>query len=130
MLGILGAFLSGGQCFIFFNSYPLISVPKENHPAGVNFNALNFPCHVDTHSGGRWRYQGVLHFIGFKKNNDVKISGETIVKIKVKPKNSINVPAIKGKMAVVRLKVPLIPAYIARLSLLVISNNMPCTEIA
>jgi len=80
--------------------------------------------------GSRWRYQGVLHFIGFKKNNDVINKGEIIVKIKVKPYDSINVPAIKGKMAVVRHKVPLIPAYIARLSLLVISNNMPCTEIA
>ena len=79
---------------------------------------------------GAWRYQGVLHFIGFKKNNDVITKGEVIVKITVKPKNSINDPAIKGKMAVVRLKVPLIPAYIARLSLSVISSNMPCTEIA
>ena len=72
----------------------------------------------------------MLHFIGFKKNNDVITKGEVIVKITVKPKKSINDPAIKGKMAVVRLKVPLIPAYIARLSLLVISSNMPCTEIA
>jgi len=88
------------------------------------------PCHVDMNPGSRWRYQGVLHFIGFKKNNDVITKGEVIAKITVKPKNSINDPAIKGKMAVVRLKVPLIPAYIARLSLLVISSNMPCTEIA
>jgi hypothetical protein len=72
----------------------------------------------------------VLHFIGFKKNNDVITKGAIIIKITVKPKNSINVPAIKGKLAVVKHKVPLIPAYIARLSLLVISSNMPCTEIA
>ena len=70
------------------------------------------------------------HFIGFKKNNDVITKGAIIIKITVKPKNSINVPAIKGKIAVVKHKVPLIPAYIARLSLLVISSNMPCTEIA
>jgi hypothetical protein len=46
---------------------------------------------------GAWRYQGVLHFIGFKKNNGVITKGEVIVKITVKPKNSINDPAIMMK---------------------------------
>ena len=58
----------------------------SGNPADVNFNALNFPCHVDTDPGGKWRYQGVLHFIRFKKNDDVITRGEIIVKITVKPK--------------------------------------------
>jgi hypothetical protein len=99
-----------------------ISLGRDSH-------TLNVPRRVDTYTVGAWRHQGRLHFIRFKKNNDVITRGEIIVKIKVKPSDSINVPAIKGKMAVVRLKVPLIPAYIARLSLFEISSKMSCREI-
>jgi len=85
MRGILGTFFQGGSVIFFSTHTRGFQYRKKIHPAGEIFNVFNFPCRVDMNPGSRWRYQGVLHFIGFKKKNAVITSGEIIAKIKVKP---------------------------------------------
>jgi len=65
----------------------------------------------------------------FKKKKLEKIIGVTSRNMALKPNFSISMPAKSGKKAVVKLRVPLIPAYMARLSLVVISSRMPSIEI-
>ena len=51
-----------------------------------------------------------LHWIRFKKKILEKMTGDANMKTVLKVYLSINMPAINGKIAVVRLRVPLMPA--------------------